>query len=214
MALYRMQQNPEMEIIGLVTTFDRDAYSTSVHSIPENVIDRQVEQTGLPLLKMWVTAKPNNVEYEHALLKIYAQLKNEGVSTIVYGDIFLEDIKSYREGLSAKAGMKSLFPLWNEDTTKLMDEFTGLGFEAITCCVNTKFLNQNWLGRELNQKFFEDLPSSVDDAGENGEFHTFCFNGPVFKNAIEFKIGVKHFSLLSMLQKQENNIEFGYIEII
>ena len=215
MALLQANQNPEIEVVGLVTTFSKNKSHTSVHRIPEEVLERQAKQTGLPLRKMWVNEMPDNREYEKALAEVYAELKNEGINTVIYGDIFLEDIKAYREGLLQKAGMKSLFPLWQMDSRKLMNNFVKSGFKAIICNINLAALAEHYLGRELTSRLMNDLPAEVDPAGENGEYHTFCFDGPVFKEPVIFKTGEKHLSSIP-LESADQKIghTFGYIDIL
>jgi uncharacterized protein (TIGR00290 family) len=214
MALYRAIQNPEIQVVGLVTTLNKEVNETAVHKIPEAVLERQAQQTGLPLRKMWVNAMPDNLEYEQALSEVYSQLKEEGINTVIYGDIFLEDIKTYREGLLQKAGLRPMFPLWKMDPAKLMKDFVNSGFKAIVCQVNSAALTGDYLGRELNSHFLDDLPGGVDPAGENGEYHTFCFDGPVFKEPVNFKTVARHFSSLPLSSKDQRDTHtFGYIDI-
>ena len=215
MALHQANQNPDIQVVGLVTTFSKNKNHTSVHRIPEEVLERQAQQTGLPLRKMWVNEMPDNWEYEKALSDVYTQLKAEGINTVIYGDIFLEDIKAYREGLLDKAGLRSSFPLWQLDSSKLMENFVNSGFKAIVCQISLAVLDENHLGRELNSQFLKNLPAGVDPAGENGEYHTFCFDGPVFKNPVDFKTSTRHFSALP-LESTDQKIthRFGYIDIL
>ena len=210
MALYKARQISGLEIVGLVCTLNENAGATSVHGIPERVLDRQTKQTGLPLLKMWVPEMPSNQEYEAALLQVYADLKSDGISTVIYGDIFLEDIKTYRENLISKAGLAAVFPLWKVKTTKLMQEFISLGFKAIVCTIDTSRLDKSYLGRAIDQRFLEELPKGVDPAGENGEFHTFCFDGPIFSNAVMFDTGLKVLNKARIKQLSDN---YEYLEI-
>ena len=210
MALYKARQIFGLEIVGLVCTLNENAGATSVHGIPERVLDRQIKQTGLPLLKMWVPEMPSNREYEAALLQVYAQLKSDGISTVIYGDIFLEDIKTYRENLISKAGLKAVFPLWKVETTKLMQEFISLGFKAIVCTIDTARLDKSYLGTAIDQRFLDELPKGVDPAGENGEFHTFCFDGPIFSNAVKFDTGLKVLNKTHVKQLSGN---YEYLEV-
>ena len=215
MALHKANQIPGIEVVGLVTTFNKSKNYTSVHRIPEVVLERQARQTGLPLRKMWVNELPDNREYENALSEVYTELKDEGIDTVIYGDIFLEDIKAYREGLLEKAGLQSLFPLWRTNSGSLMDEFISSGFKALVCQVNLAVLVVEDLGKEVNSQFLADLPAGIDPAGENGEFHTFCFAGPVFKNPVNFKTGGNHLSRLPLnLADQKISHTFGYIDIL
>lgn len=215
MALHKANQDSQMQVVGLVTTLNKESNQTAGHKISEAVLDRQAIQTGLPLHKMWVNEMPDNIEYENELLKIYSRLRNEGISTVIYGDIFLQEIKTYREDLLHKAGMTALFPLWQIESGVLMNDFIESGFKAITCCIDHAVLDERFLGKELDIRFLENLPEGVDPAGENGEFHTFCFDGPVFKNAVEFEIGTtcfESFEIKSIMQTVRNT--FAYIDII
>jgi len=215
MALHRAQQDPQTQVVGLVTTLNKGSNETAGHRIKEAVLDRQALQTGLPLRKMWVNEMPDNNEYENELLKIYAQLKNEGIRIVIYGDIFLQDIKTYREDLLHKSGMTAHFPLWQIESGELMNDFMESGFKAITCCIDRGVLDVPLLGRELDTRFLENLPEGVDPAGENGEFHTFCFDGPVFKNAVEFETGKTHYESFDIKSiKQTVTNTFAYIDII
>ena len=198
MALYKAKQYPQIQVVGLVTTISKAINQTAVHKIPEAVLDRQARETGLPLRKMWVQEMPDNKEYEEVLSGVYSLLKEEGINTVIYGDIFLEDIKAYREDLIQKSGLKALFPLWNLDSRSLMADFIEQGFKAVVCNINSAILPESFLGRELNASLLEDLPEGIDPAGENGEFHTFCFDGPVFNNPVEFNTGTKHFTSVSL----------------
>ena len=215
MALHRANQNPQIRVVGLVTTLNKDLNETAVHKIPEAVLDRQAKQTGLPLRKMWVKEMPGNKEYEKALSGVYSQLKKEGINTVIYGDIFLEDIKAYREDLIEKAGLKALFPLWRIDSRTLMNNFIAFGFKAIICNINSAVLPKSFLGRELNARFLSEVPPGVDPAGENGEFHTFCFDGPVFRKPVEFSTGGKHISSVTLgSPDQKINYKSGYLDIL
>jgi uncharacterized protein (TIGR00290 family) len=124
---------------------------------------------------------------EEVLLKF----KAEGVTKVIFGDIFLEDLRAYREGNLEKVGLHAFFPLWKENTSDLIKEFFKSGFKTITCCVNDSFLGEEHVGVEIDPDFIKNLPSTVDPCGENGEYHTFCYEGPVFKEEIKFKTGEK-----------------------
>jgi len=120
--------------------------------------------------------------------EVLTKYKNTGVSCVVFGDIFLEDLKKYREGNLAKIGMKGLFPLWKKDTTKLAHTFIDLGFKTIIACVDTNFLDKIFIGRTFNKEFLAELPANIDPCGENGEFHSFVYDGPIFKKRIAHDI--------------------------
>lgn len=214
MALQRLKKNAEFEIMGLICTLNADFKRVSMHGISEKLLERQVEQLGLPLIKMWVTNQPDNYSYEESFLKTCKQLSEMGVEILGFGDIFLEDLRKYRENLAKKAGMETYFPLWKNTSIELQKELSDGGLEAITCCVQSEKLGMEWIGKKLNSEFFKNLPMETDPFGENGEYHTFCFNGLIFLNPIDFKTGEVVSKPLQI--KQSNGTEesgFFYLDI-
>jgi len=197
LALYRVLKTEEYDVKYLVTTVNSTFKRISMHGIREELLDKQAEATGISLIKMHVK-EGTNKEYEEILLEQFTAFKKEGIDYVIYGDIFLEDLRKYRDALLEKAAMKGVYPLWKEDTKKLINEFLKSEFKTITCCVNDAFLNENWVGREVDEKFIEELPDKVDACGENGEFHTFCFAGPIFKQEIKFVSGEKIYKPLEI----------------
>lgn len=181
------------EVVKLVTTINAHFGRISMHGIRESLLDRQALEIGIPVHKMYVSEHCRNEEYEHALLELYSLLKTEGIMHIAFGDIFLEDLRHYREQLTAKAGLMAVFPLWKQSTTVLLEEFIAAGFKTITCCVQADVLSSDWVGRCIDASFAATLPAGIDPCGENGEFHTFCFEGPVFAHPIAISIGEKVF---------------------
>lgn len=213
-ALHRLKQNPEFEILGLVCTLNSDFKRISMHGIAENTLDKQVEELEFPLFKMWVPDQPDNSSYEEVFLTTCSYLLEMGVDTLAFGDIFLEDLRKYRENLASKAGLKTYFPLWKNSASDLEKEFSDGGFEAITCCVQSNKLGKDWIGKQLNSDFFSRLPKDVDPFGENGEYHTFCYNGPVFRNPIIYKTGEVIFKPLHIKQtNREGDAGFFYMDI-
>ncbi len=214
MALQRLKQNPEFEIMGLVCTLNTELKRISMHGIAEKILERQVEQLGFPLIKMWVPNLPDNYSYEEAFLKTCSHLLKMGVEILAFGDIFLEDLRKYRENLAIRAGMKTYFPLWKNTSVKLQEELLDGGFEAIICCIQSDKLGKDWIGKILNSGFFRDLPAGIDPFGENGEYHTFCFKGPIFRSPVDYKTGEVVFRPLEI--KQTNGAEesgFFYLDI-
>jgi len=215
MALYKAQADPGLNIVGLVSTVVAGKGKTSVHEIAETALERQAFLTGLPLRKMIVGENPANSDYEDSLLGVYRELLQEGISTVIYGDLFLQDIKTYREGLLRQAGLKPLFPLWQMDTGQYMKDFIRLGFKALVCCVNTAMISNKFLNREIDADFLDDLPKSADPAGENGEFHTFCYDGPVFSGPVPFtQGGLYSHSAEFRSGGQVITFEVGHLEIL
>lgn len=200
MALYLLKLNSEVKVLSLVSTLNSDYKRISMHGIAEEVLDRQALQLDFPLIKMWVPNHPDNSAYEEEFLKICEKLIESGVDTLAFGDIYLEDLREYRENLALKAGLKTYFPLWKRSANELKKILSDGGFEAITCCVQSDKLGKDWIGKQLNADFFRELPLGVDPFGENGEFHTFCYKGPVFRNSITYETGEVVFKPLQIKQ--------------
>lgn len=190
LALYRVLQKNEVEIVALLTTLNKTYNRISMHGVREELLEKQASSIGLPLVKMYVS-EGSNTEYEKNMEEVLLKFKSEGVTEVIFGDIFLEDLRVYRENNLSKVRLNAVFPLWKENTNDLMNEFFRSGFKTITCCVNDAFLGEEHVGVEINSDFINKLPSSVDPCGENGEYHTFCYSGPVFKEEIRFKTGEK-----------------------
>jgi uncharacterized protein (TIGR00290 family) len=160
-----------------------------MHGVREELLEAQAKSIGIPLKKMFVPANCTNDEYEEQLSLVFKELKKEGITTIIYGDIFLEDLKVYRENLLAKSGLKGHFPLWKKNSSRLILDFLEAGFKTLTCCVKSDLLNKEQSGKIIDKQFINSLSGNIDPCGENGEFHTFCFEGPIYKNRINFVIG-------------------------
>ncbi len=189
LALYEILQNENYAVAALLTTVTSDYDRISMHGVRRTLLEMQAESLGLPLEKVLITANTSNEQYEAAMREVLTKYKNAGVSCVVFGDIFLEDLKKYREDNLAKIGMKGLFPLWKKDTTKLAHTFIDLGFKTIIACVDTNFLDKIFVGRTFNKEFLAELPANIDPCGENGEFHSFVYDGPIFKKRIAHDIG-------------------------
>jgi len=154
-------------------------------------MEQQAQSIGLPLEIMQIPEMPTMEVYENVMQKTLEKLKSDGVTHSIFGDIFLEDLRKYREDKLATMGFEGVFPIWKVPTHELIQEFINLGFKTIVVCVNEKYLDKSFVGRIIDQQFIDDLPDNVDVCGENGEFHTFTFDGPIFKKPIPFQIGEK-----------------------
>lgn len=215
MALYKLKQDPDIIVKAVVTTLNDEYRRISMHGIRETLLDKQCDELGYPLIKMWVPNDPDNGSYETAFLNLAAELKADGVDTLVFGDIFLDDLREYRENLVKKVGIKAYFPLWKISTKQLVKEFSDLGFKAITCCVQSETLGSAWTGRQLDIDFFNTLPSAVDPCGENGEYHTFCYDGPVFNKRINYTSGEIVFKPLNIQKTDGLEVSgFYYIDLV
>ena len=214
-ALHRVLEEKKFHVKTLVTTLNEKFGRISMHGVREELLDRQAEALQLPLFKMWVKDVPANESYEEELLRVYARLKEQEISVIIFGDIFLEDLRAYREKLLSRAGLRGHYPLWGRNTAELIWEILGAGFRTITCCISTSHLDRTWLGREIDTTFIDELPSEVDPCGENGEFHTFCFAGPVFNQQIKFEKGVEEYRPLHIRSTNEKNeVGFWYLDLV
>ena len=193
--LHKVLREELFDVKYLLTTVNDKFKRISMHGVREELLDQQAESIGIPLLKVRVTEGTNN-EYEKQMETVLLKAKSEGISDVIFGDIFLEDLRTYRENNLAKVGMKGVFPIWKMDTTNLINDFITQQFKAVVCCVNDGYLGEEWVGREVDKSFIEQLPASVDPCGENGEYHTFCYDGPLFGKKIGFTAGEKVYKVL------------------
>lgn len=189
LALYKVLQNSEFEIACLLTSVNQQLQRISMHGVRVELLEQQAKSLGLPLEIMQIPEIPTMEAYENVMNETSTKLKNQGVTHSIFGDILLEDLRKYREDQLAKIGFEAIFPLWQIPTTDLIQEFIALGFKTIVVCVNERFLDKSFVGRIIDQDFINDLPENVDLCGENGEFHTFTFDGPIFSKPIDFEIG-------------------------
>lgn len=189
MALYELQKVKNHEISTLLTTITEDYSRISMHGVRKKLLEQQAKSLGYPLEQIMISKNASNEEYESQLKHVLKKYLKAGVSTVAFGDIFLDDLKKHREKKLAKIGMKAIFPIWKKDTKKLANKFIDLGFKTIITCVDSKILGKKFVGREFNQQFLAQLPYGVDLCGENGEFHSFVYDGPIFKKKILFKKG-------------------------
>ncbi|HEX7871167.1 MAG TPA: diphthine--ammonia ligase [Chryseobacterium sp.] len=189
LALYKILKEDKFEITSLLTSINKEFQRISMHGVHVSLLEKQAESLGFPLIKMEIPKEPSMEEYSEIMSKTMNEIKSQGVTHSIFGDIFLEDLRKYREEQLETIGMKAVFPLWKQNTTNLIHEFLDLGFKTIVTCVNETYLDKSFAGRVIDENFIKDLPKNVDPCGENGEFHTFTFDGPIFKNPIDFKVG-------------------------
>ena len=189
LALYKTLQEQQFEVTSLLTSINKEFQRISMHGVHVSLLEKQAESLGFPLIKMEIPKEPSMEEYSEIMSKTMNDIKSQGVSHSIFGDIFLEDLRKYREDQLQSIGMKAVFPLWKQNTADLINEFLSLGFKTIVTCVNETYLDKSFAGRIIDQDFIKDLPENVDPCGENGEFHTFTFDGPIFKKPIQFEIG-------------------------
>lgn len=197
MALNNILQENEVEVVVLLTTLNATHKRVSMHGVREELLDLQAGSIGLPLEKMYVS-EGTNAEYEKNMEHFLLKYKALGVTQVIFGDIFLEDLRAYRENNLAKVGLEAIFPLWKRDTKELISAFFSNGFKSIICCVNDAYLNEHHVGADLDKLFVGSLPANVDPCGENGEYHSYCYAGPIFKKEIKIKTGEKVYKPLEI----------------
>ena len=189
LALYEVLKSGSYEVLELLTTVTKDYDRISIHGVRRVLLEQQAKALRIPLEQMVITKGASDAEYEGELLKTLERHRDEGVFSVVFGDIFLEDVRKYRERILAKAGMNGIFPLWKRDTKDLARTFINLGFKAIITSIDSNVLGKSFAGREYDEKFLSDLPANVDPCGENGEFHSFVYDGPIFRERVLFTKG-------------------------
>jgi len=189
MALNVLRQQRDLRVAALLTTVTEGYERISMHGVRRTLLQRQAEATGLPLYEVRVPPQCVNPVYEARMREALLSQKENGVHCVAFGDIFLQDLREYRERNLAQVEMKAIFPIWKRDTRELTQEFCAMGFRAIAVCIDSTKLSREFAGRELDESFFRDLPAGVDPCGENGEFHTFVYDGPIFSIAIAVERG-------------------------
>ncbi len=189
LALRELQRTPDIRVAALLTTMTRDFDRISMHGVRRILLERQAASLGLPLHQVPISKGATNEEYETAMGEAFAACRDRGIATVAFGDLFLADIRAYRQRLLARHDMVGLYPLWGRDTGKLIREFIALGFKTAVVCVDPAKLDPSFVGRVIDDEFVADLPPHVDPCGENGEFHTFVFDGPIFAEPIDVSFG-------------------------
>jgi len=184
LAFRELSRDPRYEVRSLLTTVTEGYDRISMHGVRVSLLDRQAKALGLPLVKVPIPQAANNEQYESKMREALTRERANGVRTVAFGDIFLEDIRRYREEKLSQVGMKAIFPIWKRDTRVLALEFINAGFRAILTCVDSEQLAGSFVGRTFDHSLLRDLPSGVDQCGENGEFHTFVCAGPIFSQSI------------------------------
>ncbi len=188
-ALYEIQRSQKYEIVSLLTTITNDYDRVSMHGVPKVLVEQQAQSLGLPIEQVLISKSSSNEEYESKMRESLTRFKQDGITQVVFGDIFLEWVRKYRESNLSKLGMKGIFPIWGRDTAELARSFIALGFQAIITCVDTRVLGKRFVGKIIDESFLAQLPPNVDPSGENGEFHSFVFDGPIFKERIAYTPG-------------------------
>lgn len=182
--LHMLRTRGDVDVVGLLTTLNQEAARVAMHAVREDLLEAQAEAAGLPLIKIFLPHPCSNEIYEAAMRGAIAQARDAGITHMAFGDLFLEDVRQYRERMLAGTGIQPIFPLWQQPTGHLADRMVAAGLRAYLTCVDPAQLSQAFAGRTFDERFLEDLPDSVDPCGERGEFHTFAYAGPMFDRSI------------------------------
>lgn len=190
LAIYKIQQNPEYEIDSLLVTLTEGFDRVSIHGVRYELLKRQSESLGIPLREVWIPQECPNEMYQERMERAVSDMLEDGVTHMVYGDIHLQDVREYREMMLSGTGITPIFPLWGRPVGELSREFIDLGFQTVLTCVDMDQLDRSFAGRVYNEAFIRDYPEETRDiCGENGEFHSFVFDGPNFGFAIGYELG-------------------------
>jgi uncharacterized protein (TIGR00290 family) len=209
-ALYKVLQSGQYDVVGLHIVINEETKRVGMHGVREELIDQQSDSIGLPLTKLYLESSESHEAYNTLMKNYYKQCVNQKIDGVVFGDIFLEDLKQFRENLLASFGLQGIYPLWKMDTMKLINEFMDAGFRTLICAGNAKFFSESQLGKTIDKQWINQLPSSVDPCGENGEFHTLVYDGPIFKRPLERQTG----EVVKKNYSFERTNESGNTEII
>lgn len=216
LAYHILQQGGIYHVDCLLTTINNEHDRIVMHGVREQLLDAQAQAMGVKSRKIYLPAAPDDSTYKNAMKQTLTELKQEGISTAAFGDIFLEDLKQYREQQLATVGFDAVFPLWKQDTRKMIAILEQTGIQAMVICVNEKFLGKEFLGRTVDGSFLNDLPDGVDPCGENGEFHTYVYNAPYFKEPIAVMQGEMVYKNYTPAQNDADkwNTGFWFLDLL
>jgi len=205
LALHYAIENNDYQILRLLTSINKDLERISMHGVRKSMLIKQVESIGIPLTLLELPTDIDMNKYDELMGQTLQGLQKEGLEYSVFGDIFLEDLKAYRDKRMTAVGLKGFYPLWKRNTTELIHEFIDKGFRTILVSINGAKLGQEFAGQELTLDLVKEFPKDVDPCGENGEFHTYVFDGPIFNEPIKFQRGdiVEKIYPLSKESKEE-----------
>lgn len=210
LAYHTLLKQNTFSIKYLLTTINQEHERIFMHGVREKLLDLQAARMNMPLVKISLPPSPDDSLYKNAMGDAMSRLKVEGITMAAYGDIFLEDLKVYREQQLAQAGITGLFPLWKKNTRELVNLVEDAGIEAIIVCVNDRYLGKEFLGRKISRELLGSLPDNVDPCGENGEYHTFVYNAPFFSSPMSIKTGETVYKTYSPSQQDDKSWSTGF----
>ena len=219
-ALYKILLSGEYEVVGLHTTINAETKRVGLHGIREALIEQQSSAIGIPLTKLYLPSSQTNDAYESVMKDFYRKCSRSEIDAVVFGDINLVDLRDYRENLLKPFRLEGIYPLWDLKTYNMIYDVVNAGFKTMVCSADGKFFNASALGKTIDETFIKTIPTGVDPCGENGEFHTFVYNGPIFKREVFFDKGEIVRREYEMKKRSDDGIEvqstvpFWFIDLI
>lgn len=188
-ALHTLQQDPAIDLVGLFCTVNKEFDRVAMHGVRVELLQEQAKSIGLPLEIIEIPYPCSNADYEEIMSQFVERSKIDNIEFFAFGDLFLEDLRKYREDKLEGSGIRAIFPIWGLPTDKLSREMIVSGLRTVITCIDPKQTPKEFVGKEFDDSFLDSLPETVDPCGENGEFHSFVFDGPMFENKIEISLG-------------------------
>ncbi|XOV67407.1 MAG: diphthine--ammonia ligase [Fluviicola sp.] len=214
LALHYLLKDDRYDIAQLLTSVNTTFDRVTMHGLRRSLMEKQIEAVGIPCDTIELPENTDMETYGRLMHEGVQKLKDDGFTTAGFGDIFLEDLRTYREEQLKTLGINCVFPLWKKDTKQLIEDFLAEGFKAKVICINAQLLDKSLIGCELDSSFIADLPKNVDPCGENGEFHTFCYDGPIFSHPISFTEGEKTYREYPAPKKDAPNYGYWFCDLI
>jgi len=214
LAYFRLLNDPDFNTVSLLTTLSDEHKRISMHGIREEILNRQAALMNIPLQKLYLQQDAGMESYGQLMRNALKKLKDQGITTVAFGDIFLEDLRAYRERQLATENFNAVFPLWKSNTAKLVGEAEDAGIEAIIVCVNDRYLGKEFLGKKISRSLLQSLPHGVDPCGENGEYHTLVINAPFFSESLKIKTGETVYKTYSPADSGTWDSGFYFLDIL
>ena len=189
-ALFKVMASGDYEVVNLHTVIDRDNHRVGLHGVHETLIEQQAIRIGVPLVKLYLPASQDHQAYKSLMQSFYKICADDGIEMVMFGDIYLEDLRVYREELLLPSGLLPYFPLWKIDSRLLLSDFIGSGFKTVLCAADASLFSEQQLGSVIDEEFLNELPVAIDPCGERGEFHTFVIDGPIFTKPVPIEHGI------------------------
>jgi uncharacterized protein (TIGR00290 family) len=214
LCLHKVLQQNEYDIASLLTSVNTHYERVSMHGVRISLLEKQAQSLDLPLYQLRLPEMPSMEEYNDRMEQTMNYFRAQGVTYSIFGDIFLEDLRQYREDRLNQANISGVFPLWKIPGHQLMHEFIDQGFKAVLVCINARYLDRSFVGREIDADLLRDLPPNVDVCGENGEYHSFVYDGPIFRRPVAFTKGEIVYRNYAAGENAAHDTGFWYIDLL